>query len=141
MKNFLILLGCIFVLSSCSAKKHKPLEVVGLEKIQQRIVEASGIGLPGKSAVTGKEMRESSYKLAREMAERQIEAIIMGLQCTDGRFMNSVLASDAKLFALVRKLIQKSTVTRKEWTNDNGCAVTLRLTKSQIEKKLKLRLK
>lgn len=141
MRNWLILFACMAMMCSCSAKKPRPIEVVGLAKMQQRVIEATGIGMPAKSAVTFKAMRKSSYKQARSMAEGQLETIIMGLQSAAGPFLKDILGRDEKKLRLVRKLIQKSQMTRKEWTNDYGCVVTLRLDKSKIENRLSIRLK
>ena len=58
---------------------------------------------------------------------------VKGVQLEGGITVEKAMETDSKLESYLKEVIKGAEIIKTEWTNDDGCVVTLRLDKKKIE--------
>ena len=58
---------------------------------------------------------------------------IKGVQLEGGVTVEKAMETDSKLESYMKEVIKSAEIVKSEWTNDDGCVVTLRLDKKMLQ--------
>ncbi len=142
--NKLISMICLGVLSltvaGCSGKadsRVKKGEIARTldtpEAETDRYIEFDGIGA-ADPALTNKTQRMSlSETAARKIAEEKMLAYLKGQQIDATTTVEQALTTDQKIQGIVQQYLRGAMITKREWTSDDGCVLTLRLDKKKFK--------
>ncbi len=102
-------------------------------------VEAMGIGAADPNLPSATQRKATSRNAAIVDAQYQLVAKLKGVRVEGGITIEKAMETDSKIRASVDDVVKGAEVTKIEWTNDDGCVVTVRLNKKSIEKELGLK--
>jgi hypothetical protein len=103
-------------------------------------IEAMGIGAADPALPSSTQRKATSRNAAVVDAQYQLVAKLKGVQIEGGITIEKAMETDSKITASVNNMVKGAEVTKIEWTNDDGCVVTMRLSKKIVEKDLGLKL-
>ncbi len=146
-KALVILLGLsLLLLNACSGvqthtksgelKKSMDAEAQGSDYIQ-----TIGIGAADQKMDNKTQKMATSRTAAIVMAQYEMVGIIKGLQIEGGITVSQAMEQDSKISALVNESVKGAEVLKTEWTADDGCIVTLRLSKKRLAQMTKMNFK
>ncbi|MBI4051617.1 MAG: hypothetical protein HY400_03840, partial [Elusimicrobia bacterium] len=95
-------------------------------------IEAIGIGGADPSVTNSTQRRSLSRDAAIVKAQYEILSMIKGLQLTGGITVERAIETDSNLRTSLDAEIKGAEIMKNEWTNDDGCLVTLRLYKKRL---------
>lgn len=113
-------------------KKGEISKTLEQESFQKAYVESIGIGAADASLSNATQRRALSRDAAIVKAQYEMLSMIKGLQLTGGITVEQALATDSNLQTKMDAEIKAAEVVKSEWTNDDGCLVTLRLYKKRL---------
>ncbi len=99
-------------------------------------IEAMGIGAADPSLPSGTQRMATSRNAAVVDAEYQLAKRIKGVKLEGGITIEKAIETDSKISATVDTMVKGLEPTKIEWTKDDGCVVTLRIAKKEIEKQI-----
>lgn len=97
-------------------------------------MEAIGIGAADPTIANTTQRKALSRDAAIVKAQYELLSMIQGLQLTGGITVQKAIETDSDLRTHMDAEIKAAEVVRTEWTNDDGCVVTLRLYKGRLDK-------
>jgi len=103
-------------------------------------IEAMGIGAADPARPTSTQRKTTSRDAAVVDAQYQLVAKLKAVQIEGGITIEQAMDTNPRISAMVNNLVRDAEITTMEWTNDDGCVVTARISKSAIEKGLGLKL-
>ncbi len=103
-------------------------------------IEVMGLGASDPALKTTTQRRASSRNAAVVDAEFQMVKKLKGVTVEGGITVEKAMESDSKITTKVNDMIKGMELTKTEWTNDDGCVVTMRLSKKLVEKELGLKI-
>jgi hypothetical protein len=98
-----------------------------------RYIEALGIGAADASLTNNTQRRATSRDAAIVQAQYEMLSYVKGVQLEGGMTVQKAMETDSKIESYLKEVIKGSEIVKNEWTNDDGCVVTLRLDKKKIE--------
>ena len=98
-----------------------------------RYIEALGIGAADATLTNTTQRRATSRDAAIVQAQYEMLSYVKGVQLEGGITVEKAMETDSKLDTYMKQIIKGSGIVKSEWTNDDGCVVTLRLDKKKIE--------
>jgi hypothetical protein len=104
-------------------------------------IEAMGIGAADPALPTSTQRKATSRNAAVVDAQYQLVAKLKGVTIEGGITIEKAMETNSKITASVNNMVKGCEVTKIEWTNDDGCVVTVRLNKKAVEQELGVRLK
>jgi hypothetical protein len=107
---------------------------------QKDFIEAMGIGAADPNMATATQRKATSRNAAIVDAQYQLVAKIKGVQIEGGITIQKAMETDSKISATVDNMVKGAEITKMEWTNDDGCVVTMRVNKKDIAKETGLKL-
>lgn len=146
-KALIILLGLsLLLLTACGGvkthtkggelKKTMDAEAQGSDFIQ-----TIGIGAADQKMDNKTQKMATSRTAAIVMAQYEMVGIIKGLQIEGGITVSQAMEKDSKISALVNESVKGAEVLKTEWTADDGCIITLRLSKKRLAQMTKMNFK
>jgi hypothetical protein len=139
LKRFSKLLGIVAVagLVGCSAKSYVKRGEIDKTITQQqessRYIEALGIGAADTTLTNTTQRRATSRDAAIVQAQYEMLSYVKGVQLEGGITVQKAMETDSKLETYLKEAIRGSQIVKNEWTNDDGCVVTLRLDKKKLQ--------
>ena len=103
-------------------------------------IEVMGIGAADPAMRTQTQRRASSRNAAIVDAEFQLVKKLRGVQVEGGITVERAMETDSRITTKVNDMVKGMEVVKIEWTNDDGCVVTVRLSKRTVERELGLKL-
>ncbi len=103
-------------------------------------IEVMGIGAADPAMKTATQRKASSRNAAIVDAEFQMVKKLKGVQVEGGVTIEKAMETDSKITTKVNDMVKGMEQTKIEWTNDDGCVVTMRLGKKTVEKELGIKL-
>ncbi|MEK7475695.1 MAG: hypothetical protein AAB152_08695 [Candidatus Coatesbacteria bacterium] len=104
-------------------------------------IEAMGIGAADPALPTATQRKATSRNAAIVDAQYQLVAKLKGVTIEGGITIEKAMETSSKITASVNNMVKGAEVTKIEWTNDDGCVVTVRINKKAVEQELGVRLK
>jgi len=137
---------CIAVMSGCGGNKSyvKGGEInktLDQEAIKAKYIETIGIGAADSKLTNTTQRRATSRDAAVVQAQYEMLSIIKGIEVEGGITVEKAMETDSKLETTVKESISGAEVVKTEWTNDDGCVVTLRLDKKRLESQMGVKFK
>ena len=136
-------LGLLTVLSlvglaACSTKstyvkKGEIQKTITQQAEGSRYIEALGIGAADSTLTNTTQRRATSRDAAIVQAQYEMLSYVKGVQLEGGITVEKAMETDSKLESYIKETIKSAEIVKSEWTNDDGCVVTLRLDKKKLE--------
>jgi hypothetical protein len=146
LNRSLALLGCAIVFSGCSGgsdyvRKGQIQDTIVQNPDQKRFVETIGIGAADSTLTNVTQRKATSRDAAIVQAQYEMLSIIKGLQLEGGVTVQKAMETDSRIETTVKDMIKGAEILKSEWTEDDGCVVTLRLDKRKLETGAGLKVK
>lgn len=106
---------------------------------QKDYVEAIGIGASDPSVPTDTQRKALARDAAIVKAQYELLSMIKGVKLEGGITVSRAIEKDSELSARVNAAIRGAEVVKSEFTADNGCVVTMRISKSRLERMMGVR--
>jgi len=140
LKRSLILISSSLALSiiGCSSnssyvKKGEIQKTINQEAENSHFIQAMGIGAADSTLTNNTQRRATSRDAAIVQAQYEMLSYVKGVQLEGGITVEKAMETDSKVESYLKEVIKGAEVVKTEWTNDDGCVVTLRLDKKKIE--------
>ncbi|MFH1288811.1 MAG: hypothetical protein ABII25_08985 [bacterium] len=150
MKNLLVVLAG-FVLSinliGCGSgiKTHvkggELQQTMGGETQGSDFIQSIGIGAADQKIDNKTQKMSTSRNAAIVMAQYEMVGIIKGLQVEGGITVSKAMETNSDISVKVNESVKGAEILKTEWTVDDGCVVTLRLSKKRLAQMLKMNFK
>lgn len=103
-------------------------------------IEAIGIGASDPALPTVTQRRALARDAAIVKAQYELLSMVKGVALEGGVTVDRAIEKDSALSARVNDTIRGAEIRKAEFTEDNGCVVTLRLPRRRLEKMMGVRL-
>jgi hypothetical protein len=97
-----------------------------------RYIQALGIGAADSTLTNNTQRRATSRDAAIVQAQYEMLSYLKGVQLEGGITVQKAMETDSKLESYLKESIKGAEIIKTEWTNDDGCVVTLRLDKKKL---------
>jgi hypothetical protein len=114
-------------------RKGEIQKTIVQEAEQKRYIETIGIGAADSTLTNTTQRKATSRDAAIVQAQYEMLSIVRGVQLEGGITVQKAMETDSRLESYVKEVIKGAEVVKTEWTNDDGCVVTLRLDKKKLE--------
>ena len=104
-------------------------------------IQTMGIGAADQKIDNQTQRMSTSRDAAIVLAQYEMVGIIKGLQIEGGVKVSQAMETDSSISALVNESVKGAEIMKTEWTADDGCIVTMRLSKKRLATMLKMNLK
>lgn len=147
MKKHLLLLGAALILAACGGgaktrvKKGEIEKTIDQESVKGRHIESLGIGAADATLTNTTQRKATSRNAAIVAAQYEMLSMIKGLQVEGGITVEKAVETDSRLQTALNAEIKGAEIIKTEWTNDDGCVVTLRLDKKRLEEMMGIKFK
>jgi hypothetical protein len=128
--SLLTLVGCGG--NGTYVKKGEIEKNINQQAETSRYIEALGIGAADKTLQNTTQRRATSRDAAIVQAQYEMLSYVKGVQLDGGITVEKAMETDSKLESYLKEVIKGSEIVKNEWTNDDGCVVTLRLDKKKL---------
>ena len=122
-------------------KKGQVEPVINQEPAQSGYLESIGIGASDPALPTDTQRKARARDAAIVKAQYEMLSMVKGVQLEGGVSVERALETDSNLEARVKDVIKGAEVLKTEFTNDNGCVVTIRLPKKRLEEMMGVKFK
>ncbi len=146
MNKFALLGLAGFLLVGCSSNKNfvKKGEIdrtLEEESIQKEYIVAVGIGA-ADSTLTNKTQRlATSRNAAIVQAQYNMLSMIKGIDLEGGIRVEKAIETDSVLQTRIDAAIKGAEIVKNEFTNDDGCVVTMRISKKRLQDMMGVKFK
>jgi hypothetical protein len=114
-------------------RKGQIQQTIVHEPENKRYIETIGIGAADSTLTNVTQRKATSRDAAIVQAQYEMLSIIKGIQLEGGITVQKAMETDSRIETNVRETIKGSEVIKTEWTQDDGCVVTLRLDRKRLE--------
>jgi len=101
--------------------------------IQKDRIEAIGIGAADSTMKDQTQRMATSRDAAIVAAQNELLTMVKGAQLQGGITVQKAIETDSKLQTSINEVIKGAEIVKTEWTKDDGCVVTLRISKKRLE--------
>jgi hypothetical protein len=134
----LLSLFSLAVLAGCGGnqtyvKKGEIQKTITQEAENSRYIQALGIGAADSTLTNSTQRRATSRDAAIVQAQYEMLSYVKGVQLEGGITVEKAMETNSKVETYLKEVIKGAEIIKTEWTNDDGCVVTLRLDKKKIE--------
>ncbi|MEW6041701.1 MAG: hypothetical protein AB1633_09285 [Elusimicrobiota bacterium] len=140
MKNLTV---WVFVLSlallaSCAGQKGAVQKGEISKTLEQQMtgkeyIEAIGIGAADQKLDNKTQRMATSRNAGIVMAQYEMLSVIKGLKLEGGITVEKAMETDSVIASKIDAEIKGAEIVKSEWTNDDGCVVTLRLPRKRLK--------
>jgi hypothetical protein len=126
------------LLASCAGQKGAVKKGEISRTIEQQVtgkdyVESIGIGAADQKLDNKTQKMATSRNAAIVASQYEMLSVIKGLKLEGGITVEKALETDSLLATKIDAEIKGAEVVKSEWTNDDGCVITLRLPKKRLK--------
>jgi len=137
MKKLALILSTALFLGACGGnhsyvKKGELERTLDQEAINKRYLEAVGIGAADSTLTNGTQRKATSRNAAIVAAQYEMLSMVKGVELEGGIRVERAIETDSVLQTKIDAAIKGAEIIKSEWTNDDGCVVTLRLDKKRL---------
>ncbi|MEK6544828.1 MAG: hypothetical protein AABZ44_10380 [Elusimicrobiota bacterium] len=147
MKNIIAVLPALLLIAACGGgpesrvKKGEIAKTMEQASDQGNLIEAIGIGAADQTLDNKTQKMATSRNAAIVAAQYEMLSMVKGLQLEGGITVEKAIETDSKLQTSIDAEIKGAEIVKTEWTNDDGCVVTIRLDKKRLEKMMGIKFK
>jgi hypothetical protein len=106
---------------------------INQEAVQKTYIEAIGIGAADRTMTNDTQRMATSRDAAIIAAQNEILTMVKGAQLQGGITVQKAMETDSKLQTSINEVIKGAEIVKTEWTKDDGCVTTLRISKKRLE--------
>ncbi len=134
-------------MSACSgaatSRVHKGAvdAVIDQNPVRNKYIEAIGIGASDPSLTSDSQRKALARDAAIVKAQYEMLSMIKGVTLEGGITVRQAMETDSNLETNIKEIVMGAEIVKSEFASDNGCVVTLRLSKSRLEKMMGVKLK
>ena len=147
MKRFLLVVSTGLVLAGCGGSNKSYVKKGELDKtldqqaINKSYLEAVGIGAADSTLTNSTQRKATSRNAAVVAAQYEMLSMVKGLDLEGGIRVEKAVETDSVLQTKIDAAIKGAEIVKSEWTNDDGCVVTLRLDKKRLQDMMGVKFK
>ncbi len=148
MKKILPISAPFFILlfTACShnqnnVKGGEIRKTIEQDAVQSKYIETLGIGAADSTLTNTTQRRATSRDAAIVQAQYEMLSIVKGIQLEGGITVQKAMETDSRLETTVKDTIRGAQIIKNEWTNDDGCVVTLRIERKRLESMMGVKFK
>ncbi len=146
MKTHLALGFSLIILTRCGGKgtyvkKGEIERTLDQESIQKKYLEAIGIGAADSTLTNSTQRRATSRNADIVAAQDEMLSMIKGIDLEGGIRVEKAVETDSVLQTKIDAAIKGAEIIKSEWTNDDGCLVTVRLEKKRLQDMMGVKFK
>lgn len=135
----LFLVGCGG--SKNYVKKGEIDKTLDQQAVQKSYLEAIGIGAADQTLTNTTQKRATSRNAAIVAAQYEMLSMIKGVELEGGIRVEKAMETDSVLQTKIDEAIKGAEIIKSEWTNDDGCLVTIRLDKKRLQEMMGVKFK
>lgn len=114
--------------------------VIDQSPVHSGFIEAIGIGSADPLLATATQRKALARDAAIVKAQYELLSIVKGVNLEGGITVARAIEKDSELSTQLEAAIAGAEIRKSEFTNDNGCVVTLRLPKQRLATLMGVRL-
>lgn len=99
--------------------------------------EAVAFGGPSAEAATMAAKKQTSFEAAKISAMNDIAGYLYGVKLESGMTVKDATLQDSNINAEVSTFIRGAEVIKREWDDEGGCSVTMRINLKDFKERLK----
>jgi len=126
---------------SSYVKKGEIQQTLEQEAITKRYLESIGIGAADSALENMTQRRATSRNAAIVAAQYEMLSMVKGIELEGGIRVEKAVETDSVLQTKIDAAIKGAEIVKTEWTNDDGCVVTVRLARKRLEDLMGVRFK
>lgn len=147
MKKFALWSLAGLLLIGCGSKNKSYLKKGEIERTmdqeadKKNYVEAIGIGAADSTMTNKTQKMATSRNAAIVQAQYEMLSMIKGIELQGGIHVSQAIETDSDLQTKIDAAIKGAEIVKTEWTNDDGCVVTLRILKTRLQDMMGVKFK
>ena len=98
-----------------------------------RYIEFDGIGAADQTIQNKSQKMSLSESAARKVAEEKMLAYLKGQAIDANTTVEQAVTTNQTIQGIVQQTLRGAALIKREWTNDDGCVLTLRLDKKKFK--------
>ncbi|MBI4369492.1 MAG: hypothetical protein HY547_04610 [Elusimicrobia bacterium] len=122
-------------------KKGELTNTMEQESVSGSYIESIGIGAADPALPSQTQRRSLSRDAAIAKAQFEMLSMVKKVEVEGGTTVEAAMATDSHLEAKLKESLSGAEIIKSEWTNDDGCVVTLRLPKKRLETMMGVKFK
>jgi len=103
------------------------------ESVKKDLIETIGIGAADAALTNQTQRMATSRDAAIVAAQNNLLTMVKGAKLEGGITVEKAIETDSKLQTSISDVIKGAEIIKTEWTKDDGCVVTLRISKKRLE--------
>lgn len=127
--------GCSNAPKSLIKNGETPNEVTAVQS--KDFYESIGMGGPSPEATSRAAKKQTSFEAANAAALKDMAAYLYGSKLESGITVQDAVSKNSTINVQVNSFIRGAEVVKREWDEEDGCIVTLRINLKEFQKKLK----
>lgn len=127
--------------SKSYVKKGEIERTLDQEAVKKTTLEAIGIGAADQTLSNTTQKRATSRNAAIVAAQYEMLSMIKGVELEGGIRVEKAMETDSVLQTKIDAAIKGAEIVKSEWTNDDGCLVTIRLDKKRLQEMMGVKFK
>jgi len=135
----LIVTGCGGTKSK--VKKGELQKTIEQDSVKRSYIEAIGIGAADSTLTNSTQRRATSRNAAIVAAQYEMLSMVKGIEVTGGIRVERAIETDSVLQTKIDAAIRGSEIVKTEWTNDDGCVVTIRISRKRLSDMMGIKFK
>ncbi len=145
--NKLLIVACgALLLAGCGGqkeyvKKGELSKTLEQEAVQKKVIESIGIGAADAKLENSTQRKATSRNAAIVAAQYEMLSMVKGVELEGGIRVEKAMETDSVLQTKIDAAIKGAEIVKTEWTNDDGCLVTLRLDKKRLQDMMGVKFK
>lgn len=138
-----VVIGLMIAMSGCGGVKSRVKggeisRTIDEQGITDDYIQTVGIGAADETLENKTQRMATSRQAAVVEAQYQMLSIIKGVNLEGGITVEKAMQTDSKLTTSIDEAIRGAELLKTEWTEDDGCVVTMRLDKKKLKKITKM---
>ena len=137
-KSIGLISASCFLFAACGGvqskvKKGEVVQTIDQQAVAGGYIEAIGIGGADPSLPNTTQRRSLSRDAAILKAQFEMLSMVKKVEVEGGTTVEDAISKDSALESRLKETLSGAEVVKTEWTNDDGCVVTLRIPKKRLE--------
>ena len=128
--------GCSHKAESKTKRGEISRTIDSPEAETDRYIEFDGIGAADQTIQNKSQKMSLSESAARKVAEEKMLAYLKGQTIDANTTVEQAVTTNQKIQGIVQQTLRGAMVVKREWTNDDGCVLTIRLDKKKFKDQL-----
>jgi len=147
MRKQVLLIGAVAgLLAACGGVKNNVKngeisKTLDEQAVQKNYIESIGIGAADATLQNSTQRRATSRNAAIVAAQYEMLSMIKGIDLQGGIRVEKAMETDSVLQTKVDAAIKGAEIVKTEWTNDDGCVVTVHLEKRRLQDMMGVKFK